>query len=158
MLTRRGFNPAGVVFPVSSAILKGIDAYRSVFEDYSKRLLPVIEWVATPEGNVNVKSGTADFYRFFDATPHAEFLYECVRQTIDEDLPRETAFLARYDRFRIVVETFIDMPDHTVDLLFRFLHQNGGAFSKRARDGEFAKLTDAEIKALEDAYAKIFQA
>ena len=108
MLTRRGFNPAGVVFPVSSAILEGIDAYRAVFEDYSKRLLPVIEWDATPEGNVNVKSDSADFYRFFDATLHAEFLYECVRKTIDEDLPREIDFLTRYDRFRSVVETFID--------------------------------------------------
>ena len=157
VLARRGFNPAGVVFPVSSAILEGIDAYRAVLEDYSKRLLPVIEWDATPEGNVNVKSGTADFYRFFDATPHAEFLYECVRQTIDDDLPRETSFLARYDRFRAVVESFIDMPDHTRDLLFRSLHQNGGALSKRARDWEFAKLRDAEIKALEDAYAQIFQ-
>jgi len=39
-----------------------------VLEAYSKRLLPFIEWEATPEGNVNVTSDTADFYRFFDAT------------------------------------------------------------------------------------------
>ena len=30
----------------------------------------------------NVKSDSADFYRFFDATLHAEFLYDCVRKTI----------------------------------------------------------------------------
>ncbi len=157
VLAGRGFNPAGVVFPVSSAILENINAYRAVLEDYSKRLLTVIEWDATPEGNVNVKSDSADFYRFFDATLQAEFLYECVRKTIDEDLPRETAFLARYDRFRSAVERYIDMPGRTLDLLFRFLHQSGGSLSKRARDREFAKVTDAEIKALEDAYAEIFQ-
>lgn len=38
----------------------------------------------------------ADYYRFFDATPHAEFLYECVRKTIEKDLPREAEFLGRY--------------------------------------------------------------
>jgi len=156
VLAGRGFNPGGVVFPVSSAILENINAYRAVLEDYSKRLLPVMEWDATPEGNVNVKSDSADFYRLFDATLHAEFLYECVRKTIDEDLPREADFLARYDRFRGVVETFIDMPDRTLDLLFRFLHQNGGSLSNRAREREFSKLTDAEVKSLEGTYMEIF--
>ena len=33
-------------------------------------------------------------------TSHAEFLYACVEKTINEDLPRETEFLRRYDRFR----------------------------------------------------------
>ncbi len=158
VLAGRGFNPAGVVFPVSSAILENINAYRAVLEDYSKRLLPVIEWDATREGNVNVKGDSGDFYRFFDATLHAEFLYECVRKTIDEDLPRETDFLARYDRFRGVVETFIDMPERSFDLLFRFLHQNGGEMSRRGREREFSRLTEAEVRSLEEAYSEIFRA
>lgn len=156
VLAERGFNPPGIVFPVSSAILESIDAYRAVLEDYSRLLLPVIEWEATVDGNVKVNNATADFYRFFDATPHAEFLYECVRKTIEEDLPREAAFLGRYDRFRTVVETVADMPNRTVDLLFRFLHQNGGTLSRRARDGEFSRLNDVEVKALETAYVEIF--
>jgi hypothetical protein len=118
----------------------------------------VIEWEATVDGNVKVNNDTADFYRFFDATPHAEFLYECVRKTIEEDLPREAAFLGRYDRFRTTVETVADMPNRTIDLLFRFLHQNGGALSGRARKGEFSKLSDFEVKALETAYVEIFGA
>ena len=64
-----------------------------MLEGYSRRLLPVLEWDATDDGLIaNVKNDTADFYRFFDATPHAEFLYGCVRKTIEEDLPRETEF------------------------------------------------------------------
>ena len=157
VLAGRGFNPKGVVFPVSSAIFENMDAYRTVLEDYSQRLLPVIEWNATPDGNVAVRSDTGDFYRFFDATPHAELLYECVRKTIDEDLPRETEFLRRYDRFRAVVETVADMPERTIDLLFRFLHQNHGSLSKRAREKEFAPLTDAEGMQLEEAYKDLFQ-
>ncbi|MBM3724876.1 MAG: Fic family protein [Acidobacteria bacterium] len=155
-LAGRGFNPAGVVFPVSSAILERMDGYRAVLDDYSRRLLPVIQWEPTADGNVRVTSDTADFYRYFDATPHAEFLYECVRKTIDEDLPRETEFLERYDRFRVAIERLVDMPARTVDLLFRFLHQNGGRFSKRARNGEFSRLTEGEVKALEAAFADIF--
>jgi hypothetical protein len=157
ILAQRGFNPSGVVFPVSAAILERIDEYRTVLEDYSKRLLPVIEWRPTEDGNVRVQKDTADFYRYFDATPHAEFLYGCVKQTIDVDLPRETAFLARYDQFRARIEAIVDMPNRTIDLLFRFLHQNGGRLSKRARAQEFERLSEAEVAAVEAAYRELFQ-
>lgn len=156
VLAGRGFHPARVVFPVSSAILERMDAYRAVLEDYSQRLLPVIDWSTTADGNVSVRGDTGDFYRFFDATPHAEFLFDCVRKTIEEDLPRETAFLRRYDRFRAVVETIVDMPQRTIDLLFQLLRQNGGMLSNRAREREFSKLTGAEVTAAEQAYAEIF--
>jgi Fic/DOC family len=156
VLALRGFNPAGVVFPVSAAILERIDEYRTVLEDYSRRLLPLIRWEPTNNGNVKVLNDTADYYRFFDATPHAEFLYGCVRQTIEIDLPRETEFLRRYDRFRAQVQNIADMPETTVDLLFRFLQQNEGSLSKRARENEFAQLTDEEAAAAEEAYAASF--
>jgi Fic family protein len=156
VLAERGFNPPGVVFPVSAAILERIDDYRDVLESYSRRLLPLIKWEPTERYNVRVVNDTGDYYRFFDATPHAEFLYECVRKTIDEDLPQEADFLRRYDAFRSRVQEYIDMPERTLDLLFRFLQQNGGEFSKRARDKEFSALTDKEVADIESFYQEAF--
>ena len=156
VLAQRGFNPPGVVFPISSAILERIDDYRSVLESYSTRLLPLIEWKPTDNFNVQVTNETGDFYRFFDATPHAEFLYSCVQKTIDVDLPYETDFLQRYDQFRAAVEGMFDMPERTIDLLFRFLHQNDGKLSARARGKEFAMLKDAETDSVEAAYRSVF--
>jgi hypothetical protein len=156
VLAQRGFNPPGVVFPVSSAILDRIDAYGAVLEDYSRQLLPVIEWEPTEPGNVRVLNDTGDFYRFFDATPHAEFLFDCVRRTIEEDLPNETDFLRRYDQFAARVQDIADMPDRTIDLLFRFLRQNGGRLSQRAREREFAALTDSEVETIERLYQETF--
>jgi hypothetical protein len=92
-LTRGGFNPPGLPFPVSAAILERIQEYRSTLESYSTRLLPMIDWEPTTKGNVKVLNDTADFYRYFDATKHTEFLYMCVEQTIETILPREVAFL-----------------------------------------------------------------
>jgi len=152
VLAQRGFNPPGVVFPVSAAILERIDDYGRVLESYSSRLLPLIEWEPTERSNVRVLNDTGDFYRFFDATPHAEFLYACVRKTIEEDLPNETDFLRRFDRFRQSVTDFIDMPDRMIDLLFGFLHQNGGRLSNRARAREFDALTDEEVRRIERIY------
>jgi hypothetical protein len=156
ILAQRGFNPSGVVFPVSSAILERIDDYRQVLESYSQRLLPLIDWQPTTEFNVRVLNDTGDFYRFFDATPHAEFLYGCVEKTIDEDLLAETRFLRRYDAFRHRIESFLEMPERTIDLLFRFLSQNGGQLSQRARTREFSGLTDEEAQRIEAIYNDIF--
>ena len=75
LLACDGFTPPGLVFPVSAAILERIDAYRATLESYSKRLLPAIEWRPTPAFNVDVLNDTSDCYGFFDATPHAAFLY-----------------------------------------------------------------------------------
>ncbi len=156
LLAKRGFNPPGVVFPISAAILDRIDTYRAVLESYSQRLLPVVEWRSTERGNVRVLNDTADFYRFFDATRQAEFLFGCVRRTIEEDLPKEAEFLRRYDRFALRVQTIVDMPDRTSDLLFRSLHQNDGRLSGRARRAEFEALTDQEVGQVERLYAETF--
>ncbi|MCA9441843.1 MAG: Fic family protein [Candidatus Omnitrophica bacterium] len=155
-LAQRGFNPPGIVFPISSVILNRIDRYREVLEDYSKRLLPTIEWKSTDKGNVEVLNDTSDFYRFFDATPHVEFLYSCVQQAIDHDLPNETRFLHRFDAFKKAVAGIVDMPNRTFDLLFRFLDQNEGRLSKRAINKEFARLREEEVERIEDVYRDVF--
>lgn len=156
VLAQRGLHPPGIVFPISAAILENVVEYERVLESYSSRLLPVIEWQSTPSGNVRVLNDTADFYRYFDATPHAEFLYGCVRTTIADILPAEAEYLARYDRFSDSVKAVVDMPDSLIDLAFRFLHQNDGVFSKRARTNEFSALTDEESGTIEAIYRREF--
>jgi len=158
VLAARGFNPPGIVFPVSAVILDRIDEYRRTLESYSRRLLPLIRWKPTDRGNVEVLNDTADFYRFFDATPHAEFLFSCVARTIDVDLPAETAFLVGHDTFKKRVSALVDMPDRVMDLLFRFFRQNNGTLSKRAREREFAGLTDDEAAEIQAIYEDILPA
>ena len=156
VLAERRFNPPGLVFPVSAVILRHIDGYRSVLETHSRSILPLIEWEPTPDGNVRVLNDTGDFYRFFDATPHAEFLYRCVEATIEEDLPRETGFLAAYDRFSARIHDLVEMPSASVDLLFRFLRQHGGSLSERALAREFAALTEEEADQIQEIYRETF--
>lgn len=156
VLSARGFNPAAMVFPVSAAILDRIDDYRRVLESYSARLLPCVKWRPTSRMNVEVLSDTSDFYRFFNATPHAEFLFECVQRTIGYDLPNEAAFSELYDRFKTRVEAIAEMPASKIDLLFNFLKQNGGRLSKRVRTKEFSLLTDDEAEAFGSLYRDLF--
>ena len=157
VLARAGFNPPGLVFPVSVPMLERVAEYRDVLAGHSAQVLPLVEWRPTERGNVEVLNETADCYRYLDATPHAVFLYRCVERTIREDLPREVDYLERYDDFSArVQEEIADMPDGTIDLLTRFLAQNRGRLSGRARRGEFRLLTAPEVERVEVLYAKCF--
>lgn len=157
VLAEKQFPPQGIIFPVSAVILERMDDYRKILEAYSAPILPLIEWKPTPSGNVEVLNETIDFYRYFDATPQAEFLYDCVRQTIDKSLPEEIAYLAGHDQMRKFIEDHFDMSDRVTELLIAFLRQNGGKLSTRARKKEFRKLTDKEIHLLEERFADFFR-
>lgn len=157
-LSAGGFNPPGLVFPVSASILNRLEDYRRVLETRSERILPLIEWEPTERMNVRVLNETADLYSYCDLTPQAEFLFECVEQTIENDLPKEAEFLKRYDMFKSAIEAKIEMPASMIDLLFSFLKQNGGTLSKRARQREFEKLTGGEVQMAEEVYRSTVEA
>src|SRR5438876_1413721 len=156
VLATAGYNPLGVVFPISAAILRKIDEYRTVLESYSVAMLPLIEWRATPDHNVEILNETADYYRYFDATAQAEFLYSCVEQTVVEDLPQEIRFLDAFDKFASAVKEIVEMPDREIELLRGFLAQGRGHLSKRAREKEFRALTDEEVTQIEGLYKNLF--
>ncbi len=157
VLAAAGYNPPGMVFPVSAAILRNIQSYREVLESHSRPLLDYIEWRALPNGNIEVLNDTGDYYRYFDATAHAEFLYQCVEQTIERDLPDEVAYLQAYDRFAYGIQEIADMPAEKIELLHRFLRQENGRLSKRARENEFAALSDREAAQIETLYRTSFK-
>ncbi len=156
ILAEKGFVPKGLIFPVSAVILERIEEYKKILAHYSKPRLDLIEWRPTEKNNVEVLNQTIDLYRYFDATKQAEFFFECVEETVNKTLPEEVEYLKKYDLLNNFIKNYIDMPDKLVDLLIRFLVQNGGALSKRAREREFEKLTDREIQAIEHKYAEIF--
>ena len=157
VLGRRGFNPPGVVFPVSAVFLERLEDYKAVLEHFSRPRLALTQWETTPQLNVRVLNETRDLFRFFDATRQAEFLAQCVVQTIRATLPQEIDYLRRYDQAKGRIGAFVDLPDATFDLMMGFLRQNAGRFSKRAREREFKQLTDNEVRAIEAVYQDLLQ-
>jgi Fic family protein len=155
VLARMNFAQKGIVFPVSSAILSRIDDYRRVLEAYSAPLLEFIQWKVTAKNNVEITNETIDYYRYFDATRQAEFLYECVEQTITDIIPQEVDYLQKYDAMKRFLDNSFEMPDKTVALLIHFLEQNNGKLSKRAITGEFESLTEKEIEEIENEYNRL---
>ncbi len=156
LLAKKDFTQQGIIFPISASILNRIDYYRKVLESYSQSLLEYIEWEETSENNVIVINNTIDFYRYFDATKQAEFLFECVEDTVKNIIPNEVKYLINFDLFKQYLDNEFEMPDKTVALLVRFLEQNNGKLSNRAKEKEFAKLTENEVSKIENTYREIF--
>ena len=156
ILAKKQFAGQGIIFPVSSSILDHITDYQKVLQSYSKPLLDLIEWVETKDHNVEVTNETKDYYRFFDATNQTEFLFDCVADTIKNIVPQEINYLANYDAFKTYMEEEFEMPDKLISVLLRFLEQNQGVLTKRAKEKELSMLTEREVKRIESTYSEIF--
>lgn len=145
-----------MIFPVSASILNHILDYRQILESYSHQVIEYIDWKETPDHNIEVLSESIDYYRYYDGTKQAEFLYECVEDTIRNIIPEEINYLQRYDEFKREIDSQLDMPDKLLSLLVRFLEQGSGKLSKRAREKEFKALRQTEIDYLQSTYQEIF--
>lgn len=145
-----------MIFPVSASMFNSINDYRKVLESYSHPVMKFIDWKETADNNIDVLSESVDYYRYDDATKQAEFLYECVEDTIRNIIPDEINYLQKFDEFKREIDSQLDLPDKLVSLLVRLLEQGGGELSKRARKKEFKALRQKEIEYLQSSYQEIF--
>lgn len=156
ILAKKQFSKQGIIFPISASMLDHINDYRKTFEHYSLPLLDLIDWEETKDHNVEVLNDTIDYYRYFDATKQAEFLYDCVYDTIENIIPSEVNYLVKYDEFKQYLDDEFEMPDRMIALLVRLLEQNNGKLSKRFKQKEFENLTESEVLVIEANFKRFF--
>ena len=156
ILAKMQYSEQGMIFPVSASILSHINDYKRTLESYSHPVLDKIVWKTTLDKNVEILNNTIDYYRYFDATNQAEFLYDCVQDTVVNIIPAEVNYLRKYDEFKRYIDDTYEMPDDMVALLVSFLEQGEGKLSKRAINKEFIALKESEIKDIENTYSQIF--
>ena len=150
ILASAGFTPPGLLFPVSAVMLRDRRAYDQVLNSYSSAIMPFIKYTMEQDGRMMVENATDHLYRFWDATPFAEYLYSCVAQAIHHDLREEIGFLRVFDAAVQRTMEIVDMPDRRASLLVRLILQNKGNLAKGRRQ-TFSELTDDEIAAIESA-------
>jgi hypothetical protein len=116
----------------------------------------LIQWRESDDHNVEIINATDMLYRYFDLTKQAEFLFECVAETIERTIPAELDYLEKYDRMFQFINNSFALTDTRVDLLIKFLHQNEGKLSNKKRTKNFDELTDEEISRVEHTFQDIF--
>jgi len=155
VLTNASFTPGGIILPVSAVILTNLGDYVSVLEDFSKPLRARTNYNPdTPD--IPATGNDVVYFRYFDATHQAEFLYQALVRTVEEDLEKEINYLLGFDRAKKSLNSMLDWPGHTLDIFINVVNQNNGTLSKTKRDSHFDWMTDEEIKKAEQAIVEAF--
>lgn len=150
VLGRCGFSPKEFIFPISATIIRQIHHYDQMLESFSRPLLALItDYTINDAGEMTIQQETIDLYRYADFTSLAEYLFECVEQTITVDFQQELQFLIEYDNIKHKIKELLDIPDQQIDLFIRCVRQNHGHLSARKREKYFHMLTDEEIREME---------
>jgi hypothetical protein len=154
------FTPKGTVLPVSAFILGNLDLYGAVLERFSKPLMARTDFIPPPPV-VPATGNDPRFFRFFDATAQALFLYRALERTVEHDLEEEIHYLIGVERARARLKDQIDWPAQSLDLFINMVHQNNGTLSKTKRDRHFSWLTDEErdrfVNEVNDAFSSTAQ-
>ena len=150
ILSKEKFTPPGIIFPVSAVMLQNINEYDHILELFSKPLLnEVTNYNLSNDGSLTVNQPTLNYYKYIDYTKMAEYLFECIDNTMHEHFEKEIEFLLNYDKTKREIQAVIDMPDRLIDLFIKFAIQNHGILGQQKRTKYFVKLTDDEIDQLQ---------
>jgi hypothetical protein len=149
-LAKLKFAPQGILFPVSAAMLRTPKAYDAALNAFSHSIAPRIQYEMDDQQHLTVLNKTDRLYRYYDATPQAEYLYEAVAETIRKDLREEIEFLEIFDKSMAAVKGIVDMPNARASALIRYVLQNHGALSSNKRR-QFPELHDEELDRIEEA-------
>jgi Fic family protein len=155
VLANAGFTPRGIVLPVSAVILANLNEYISVLESYSRPVRQCTEY-APDAPDTPATGNDAVYFRYFDATEQAEFLYKALERTVEEDLQQEIDFLMGYDRACQQLNQQLDWPSHSMGLFVRVVHQNDDKLSNAKRKSHFSWMTEDEVHDAEAIVAQAF--
>jgi hypothetical protein len=154
-LATADFTPKGVILPVSAVILANLDRYRAALEQFSKPINARSEY--NPDAPAVPATGNDPVYfRYFDATEQACFLYDALERTVEHDLDEEISFLLGFDRARKTLEGVIDWPPHSLDLFIRVVKQNNFKMSATKHASHFDWMTLEEVGRFERAVERAF--
>lgn len=158
LLTRNHLVDMGMIIPVSAHMLNHIKEYDQILEKYSKPLMKLIEFKVNQDQSITVTNPEKieGYYRYPDLTEQCVYLARIIKETIEEDIYNEMDFLMKYDEIKFAIQRIVDMPDHQINRLIKYIHNNHGRLSNRKRE-KFDKLTDAEIGEIEKAFHEIFE-
>jgi hypothetical protein len=138
------FTPKGIVLPVSAFILANEEEYVTILEQFSRPRLARTDF--DPQFPLTQARGNDPVYfKFFDATAQALFLYSALERTVMHDLREEIDYLMKLDRARAILRNAVDWPGQSLDLFINVVRQGNGVLSKTKRASLFDWMSDEEI-------------
>lgn len=155
ILANDGFTPDGLIFPVSSTMLNQKAKYDSSLEQFSKKVVPAVDFLLNENGEMLVQNETGDFYRYMDMTSQAEYLFQTIEETLNKEFAEEIKTVLQFSRAREAIDDVVEMPDKLANLFVHSVYELG-RLSSNKREKFFAMLKDEEIAEMETRVKQVF--
>lgn len=154
-LARSGLLPPGTILPVSAVVLKHIPAYLAVLTAFSKPVTSLWDYRKTDGEPTIVRSPGSRPYRFFEADREVAFLHDMIRRSVQEEIPRELAWLQGYDNAFAILDQELDIPQKDLSALIRAAQSNQGTLSLNKRK-QYVHLPQAVLNRIEAVVRQSF--
>ncbi|VCU70055.1 Fic/DOC family protein [Pigmentiphaga humi] len=155
VLTHSGLLPAGTVVPVSAVIQRHIPEYLGVLTGFSQPVTRLWNYVrGDPDPYVTAHPGSGT-YRFFDASNEVAFLHRMIQLAVDEEIPRELAWLSGYDQAFERLDAELDLPRKDLSALIRMAQSQQGRLSLHRRK-QYVHLPAAVLDRIEQVVCEAF--
>jgi hypothetical protein len=157
VLRQSGFTPAGVVLPISARMLKQLDRYSTLLKSYSRPRTALVNYrLDSDSATILVTSPQPLWlYAYFDATELCEFVLQCCKLCVEEDLAAEVEYLRSHDQAVRELETWLDMRQAKLNSLIDIIVQGHGSLSRRKRNF-VEELTDEQVQRIEEVVMRNF--
>ncbi|QEI08708.1 Fic family protein [Pigmentiphaga aceris] len=155
VLTHSGLLPPSVVVPVSAVIQKHIADYLGVLEGFSKPVTRLWNYVRADTEPLVLAHPGSGAYRFFDASREVAFLHRMVQLAVEDEIPRELAWLSGYDRAFELLNNEFDLPRSDLSALIRMAQSQQGRLSINRRK-QYAHLPENVFARIEQVVTEAF--
>lgn len=148
LLAQTGQVPEGMIIPVSAVIMKHIQEYLDVLNGFSKPATQLWNYLRGDEGPIIHQAPGVAPYRFVDASHELMFLAKMIGEAVEEEIPKELAYLSGYDRAYERIQAAFDLPSKDIGKLIRMIQGNNGRLANGKRN-QFERLPDDSIHRIE---------
>ena len=147
-LARTQGRNSGVVVPVSAVMLKHIPDYLAVLYGFSKPVTRLWDYLRGDTAPLVTRAANGRSYRYINFDREVRFLHAMVREAVQEEIPRELAWLTGYDTALQQISAAFDLPNKDISTLIRMIRSDLGELSENRRK-QFAHIPKDVLDSIE---------
>jgi hypothetical protein len=159
VLARSALMRPETIIPVSAVIHQdaNIPAYHAVLTAFSRPVTALWNYRRGDNEPVILRAANSRSYRFFQADREIGFLYAMVKQAVQDEIPRELAWLQGYDLAFTTLNNELDLPQKDLSALIRMVQSNKGVLSGNRRK-QYGHLPAHVLDRIETVVRQSFEA
>lgn len=156
VLARSALMGPETVIPVSAVIEQNIPGYHTVLTTFSKAVTALWNYRRSDIDPIILRAAGSRSYRFFEANREVAFLHAMIKQAVQDEIPRELAWLKGYDMAFSKLNNELDLPQKDLSALIRMIQSNKGTLSGSRRK-QYYHLPEKVLNRIEDVVSEAFE-